>query len=463
MERISLLLLLTLILSSCHTNTKAQVEPVCVAKAPSEVGVNQQFQYVVSTNAKATILETDFGKFELVGGPSTSTSTSISMANGTTEQKTEYSYVYFLSINREGTYTIPGVSVSVDGKVMHTDPVVVKVVKSPKMATENNDDDRRGFFEFQWPDFDSFFGGGGDGKDNKNDRVEYKDDISKDDMFVKAFVSQTEAYKGEPVVVTHKLYIKKEIRDFEIARANFASTDAAWIDPMELNYRDETTETVKGETYHVYTIKQTAVYPTKVGKVVVPKLDLVMRIAVPAVVNSPFWGRMNTMRAKDFQLSANELSLKVKPLPNSRNDDKTDIVGHFDISAQTNKSEVNAGRPVTITITVSGNGNLHHIEKDDIDVDFPAAWDQMYPKVYQNISAKGNLVSGSKTFRYTFVPHDAGEYYIPAAKLTYYDDESMTYKTISTQDLRIIVMDSDSPSNNSEEKKSKVNGKTYKI
>lgn len=87
----------------------------------------------------------------------------------------------------------------------------------------------------------------------------------------------------------------------------------------------------------------------------------------------------------------------------------------------------------------------------------------MYPKVYQNISAKGNLVSGSKTFRYTFVPHDAGEYYIPAAKLTYYDDESMTYKTISTQDLRIIVKDSDSPSNNSEEKKSKVNGKTYKI
>lgn len=151
MERISLLLLLTLILSSCHTNTKAQVEPVCVAKAPSEVGVNQQFQYVVSTNAKATILETDFGKFELVGGPSTSTSTSISMANGTTEQKTEYSYVYFLSINREGTYTIPGVSVSVDGKVMHTDPVVVKVVKSPKMATENNDDDRRGFSSFNGP------------------------------------------------------------------------------------------------------------------------------------------------------------------------------------------------------------------------------------------------------------------------------------------------------------------------
>ncbi len=440
MKKLSFILFCAIFFSSCK-NIKAQEEAFCNVKAPTEVGVGQQFQYKVITNAKATILETDFGKFELLAGPTTSTSTSISLMNGKTEQKTEYSYIYVLSINREGTFTIPGISLSVDGKVIHTEAVVVKVVKSLKSTPKDEEiEDSQSFFNFQWPDLDSFFDRAP--KNNQEDKVEYKDDITKDDMFVKAFVSQNEAYKGEPVVVTYKFYIKKNIRNFEIARANYANTDVAWLDPLELNYRDESTETIKGESYNVYTIKQTAVYPKKIGKITIPKLDLVLRIAVPAVVNNSFWGRMTTMKAKDFQLTSNDISLKVKPLPNSMDDNKVDIVGHFDISANANKTEVYAERPVTISITISGNGNIHHIDEENLDVNFPAGWDKMYPKISQNVSAKGNLVSGSKTFKYTFIPHSSGEYYIPATKFTYFDDETMSYKTISTQDLRIEVKES---------------------
>lgn len=461
------LLLLAFFLCGAFFTAKSQNDELCTAKAPSEVVVDQQFQYTVSTSEKGTVLETDFGKFEFVGGPSMGSSTSISIANGQMEQSTQYTYTYVLVCHREGTFTIPGVSISVDGRVLRSNAVEVRVVKTGKQAQQPESESN--FFNFEWPDF-NFFGGGNNNNNNnsqqpksKSEKVEYKDDIKKDDLFVKAEISQAEAWQGEAVVVTHKLYIKQDIRGYDITRANYAATDAFWLDRLEQNFSDESTETIKGERYHVYTILQTAAYPLKTGKVTIPKLDLIVRIGVPAVVNNPFWGSMTTVRAKDFRLTSNELSIKVKPLPGARTDGKTETVGHFDISASINKTELSANQSVVLTVTVSGNGNLHHIEADDLNIEFPADCDITYPKVTQHISAKGNLVSGTKTFKFTLIPRSEGEYFIPGANFTYYDDESQTYRTITSQDFRLDVKPGRTQQQQDEEKTEKPKGKVYKI
>ena len=458
----NILLLATLFLFSVCFTAKAQDDESCLAKAPTEVVVNQQFQYTVTTSVKGTILDTDFGKFEFVGGPSMGSSTSISITNGQMEQSTQYTYTYVLEGHREGTFTIPGVSISVDGRVLRSNAVEVRVVKAAKPSQQPEEQSE--FFHFEWPDF-NFFGGDNCSQQpkSKSESVEYKDDIKKDDIFVKSEISQAEAWQGEAVVVTHKLYIKQDIRGYDITRANYAATDALWLDRLEQNYSDESTETIKGERYHVYTILQTAAYPLKTGKVTIPKLDLIVRIGVPAVVNNPFWGSMTTVRAKDFRLTSNELSLKVKPLPGARTEGKTETVGHFDISASINKTEVYANQSVVLTVTVSGNGNLHHIEADDLNIEVPADCDITYPKVTQHISAKGNLVSGTKTFKFTLIPRSEGEYFIPGANFTYYDDESQTYRTITSQDFRLDVKPGRTPQQQDEGKTEKPKGKVYKI
>ena len=460
---ILILLLMSWFCTFCGT-LFAQDEEMCAAKAPSEVVLNQQFQYTVTTNEKGTVLDTDFGKFEFVGGPSMGSSTSISIANGHTEQTTQYTYTYVLVGHREGTFTIPGVSISVDGKVLRSNPVEVHVVKAGKQTPQEDNGSMSDFFHFDFPDF-NFFGGDSRSQQpkSKSESVEYKDEIKKDDLFVKAEIAQAEAWQGEAVVVTHKLYIKQDVRGYDIARANYAATDALWLDRLDLNYSDESTETIKGERYHVYTIMQTAAYPLKTGKVTIPKLDLIVRIGVPAVVKNPFWGNMTTTRAKDFRLTSNELSIKVKPLPGARSDGKTETVGHFDLSASINKTEVHANQSVTLTVTVSGNGNLHHIDAKDLNIDFPSDCDITYPKVSQRIGAKGNLVSGSKTFKFTLIPRSEGEYFIPGVSFTYYDDEIETYKTITSQDFRLEVKPGRTPSYQEEEKSEKPKGKVYKI
>lgn len=461
---------------SISVNLMAQ-DGGCTAKAPSEVAVDRQFKYTVTTSEQGEVLSSDFGKFEMVSGPSIGSSTSISFVNGTMDQSTTYTYTYYLVGHKEGTFTIPGVSISIDGRVVKSNPVAVSVVKAPKEQEQPQDEANWFHFDFDFPQMEDFpqwsdffqprSGSEPQQNDSKSkskaDKAQIDDHISKDDIFIKAFSSKLEAYQGEAVVVTHKLYIKTQNRGYSIERAVFDPTDAFWTGALDLKQRDESTETVNGKTYTVYTIKQTAFYPTKTGKVTIPKLNLTLRVRVPATVRDPFWGTYSTYKSQDVSLVSNDITIKAKAMPNSRSTE-TDVVGNFTVTSSLNKSEVRVNEAVVLTVTLSGTGNLHRIGADDLNIDFPADCDVTYPKVSGNISAKGDIVSGSKTFRYTIIPRSEGTFLIPGASYQYYDYDSGSYKTVTSQDYQIVVGPAREPSTPSTdtEKKSKP-AKTYKI
>lgn len=447
----------------------AQSEESCSASAPSEVAVGQQFKYTITTDERGEIISSDFGKFELVSGPSMGSSTSISMTNGKVEQNTTYTYTYYLVCNKEGEFTIPGVTVSIEGRVVKSNYVVVKVVKAPKITQQEDRSPSDGWFnwEFQMPEIEWPFGSRVQPQ-NKQDKVQIDDKIGKDDIFIKAVSSQLEAYQGEAVVVTHKLYVKQEFKRYAIERASFASTNDMWLEPLDLARTSESTETVNGKTYSVFVVKQTAVYPTKTGKLTIPKLTLALRISVPATVKDPFWGSINTTRRKDVTVASNDLTLKVKALPGAHSNDKTEVVGNFTISSNMNKTETHVNEPVTLVVTVSGTGNLHHITAEDLGIDFPADCDVTYPRITGHISAKNDIVTGSKTFRYTIIPRSEGTFLIPGATFIYYNYDMGTYKSISSPDYQLEVhpaRTNTTPAlpDTDTDKKTKSNVKTYKI
>jgi len=450
----------------------AQTADSCFAKAPAEVAVGQSFKYTVTTSTQGEIISTDFGKFELINGPSIGTSTSITMVNGQVEQKTTYTYTYYLSGNKEGSHAIPGVTLSFDGKLVKSNYVVVNVVKASKYQQPQEEPQQAdNWFHFDMP---QWFGSQQPQQNTPQDRskskVEIDDKVSKDDMFLKASVSQYDAYQGEAVVVTHKLYVKQNVNGYSIERASFGQTESFWLDGLQLSARDQTsTETINGKTYNVYLVKQTAAYPTKTGKLVIPKLNVVLSIRVPATVKDPFWGTYNTYKNKDVELSSNEVTIKVKPLPAAKGT-TTEIVGNFSISSTVNKTTVRVNEPITLTITVSGNGNLHHIIADDLNNNFPADCDVTFPRITGAIGSKANIVTGSKTFKYVIIPRSEGTYIIPGATYTYYNYDTQSYKTISSQDYQIEVVPGKSKNNDTdngeeplpvEKKQTKV--KSYKI
>ncbi len=444
----------------------AQSEDSCFAKAPAEVAVGQQFKYTVTTSEQGEILSTDFGKFEFISGPSVGSSTSISMMNGKVEQSTTYTYTYYLSAQKEGSFTIPGVTISIGGRIVKSNFVVVNVVKAPKSQPIEEPQQADSWFHFdfpQWPGMPQQPQRPSQPK-SPSGKAEIDDKISKDDMFIKAFSSKLEAYQGEAIVVTHKLYIRDQHNSgYSIERAVFAQNDAFWANALELDHRDQTTETVNGKSYTVYTIKQTAFYPCKTGKLSIPKLDLSLRIRIPATVKDPFWGTYSTYKNKDITLTSNDIPIKVKSLPNARSSE-TEVVGNFTISSSLSKTEAHTNEAITLTITVSGTGNLHHISADDLNIDFPTDCDVTYPRISGHISAKGDIVSGSKTFKYTIIPRSEGSFFIPGATYNYYNYDTGSYKTISSQDYQIEVLPGKQHNDSNEpvEKKHK-NVKTYKI
>lgn len=460
--------LLTILILFCSA-VSAQSDESCKASAPAEVAVGQKFKYTVTTEERGEILSSDFGKFEMVSGPSVGSSTSISMMNGHVEQNTTYTYTYYLIGDREGEFTIPGVTISFDGRVEKSNYVIVKVVKAPKIAQqeeERGSDDGWFNWEFQMPEWP--FSSRSQSDPNR-EKVQIDDKIGKDDIFIKASISQLEAYQGEGVVVTHKLYVKQEYRRYAIERASFANTEDFWLEGLDLaNRAAESTETVNGKNYSVYVVKQTAAYPTRTGKLTIPKLTLTLRVSVPATVKDPFWGSFNTTRRKDVTVVSNDLTLKVKALPGARSNDQTEVVGNFTISSNMNKTETHANESVTLVVTVSGTGNLHHITAEDLGIDFPADCDVTYPRITGNISARNDQVTGSKTFRYTIIPRTEGTFRIPGANYTYYDYDTGSYKTISSQDYQIEVLPArtHTPSvtpDDEDVQKPKSNVKTYKI
>lgn len=443
----------------------AQNEDSCYAKAPSEVAVGQQFKYTVTTSEQGEILTTDFGKFEIISGPSVGSSTSISMVNGKVDQSTAYTYTYYLSATKEGTFTIPGVSISIGGRVVKSNFVIVSVVKAPKNQPQEEPQQSDSWFHFdfpQWPGMPQQPQTQPQQK-SKSDKAQIDDKIGKDDMFIKAVSTKLEAFQGEAIVVTHKLYIKDQNNGYSIERAIFDQSDAFWANALELDHRDQTTETINGKTYTVYTIKQTAFYPCKTGKLSIPKLNLTLRIRVPATVKDPFWGTYSTYRNKDITLTSNDIPVKVKALPNARSTE-TDVVGNFTISSSLSKTEAHTNEPITLTVTISGTGNLHHISADDLNIEFPTDCDVTYPRISGHITAKGDIVSGSKTFKYTIIPRSEGTFFIPNATYNYYNFESGSYKTISSQDYQIEVTPGKQQVTPSEEPEKKHKpAKTYKI
>ena len=103
-----------------------------------------------------------FKEFDLVSGPNVSSS--FSMFNGTSSQKT--AYTYYLKPREVGSYYIEPASVAVDGEILETMPIPIMVVPNPEGIIQEpeqqqpmpfgRDFDMFNMDEFPWPDFPSF-------------------------------------------------------------------------------------------------------------------------------------------------------------------------------------------------------------------------------------------------------------------------------------------------------------------
>ncbi len=96
---------------------------------------------------------------------------------------------------------------------------------------------------------------------------------------------------------------------------------------------------------------------------------------------------------------------------------------------------------MTITLTISGKGNLRTFKNPDIK--FPASFEKYDPKVNNNINTATSGISGSRTIEYLSIPRSEGKFVIPAAEFSYFNPETGKYYRLSTPEYTINVQKGD--------------------
>ena len=149
---------------------------------------------------------------------------------------------------------------------------------------------------------------------------------------------------------------------------------------------------------------------------------------------------------RQYNLQSNSLTIKVKPLPTEGKPESFDgAVGRFDMAAKASPLKVSQGEPISVTLTVSGTGNLPSINVPSLTGE-ASAW-KLYPP--SRVDSRDNnrqrrdpmapvSNSGRVTFTQVVVPLET-ESEIPPFEFSFFDPDTQSYRTLRSDPIEIEV------------------------
>ncbi len=396
------------------------------------VRVGETFQVVYQLNAEAGSFERpDFGGLEVLSGPNVSSSSNISFINGHMSQSYTVTYSFYVQAPKEGTYTIGPAAVKVGGKRVVSNKLTVKAV-SVGAAMPNSGNNRQ---QQQ-----------ASGQNN-SDRGTL---ITNKDIFVKATVSNPTPYLGQQVIVTYEIYTKVPVTNLSIKK--LSSFGGFWSkDLLDDNApMKQRNKYINGEQYVVAEIRKLAIIPQKTGKLTIEPMELDCNIKVRVqpkrrsrgydpfedFFDDPFFNR--NVKVIKKTLRSNTLTLNVKPLPQAGKPvDFSGAVGSFSFKSAVDKDSLTTNDALTLTVTISGKGNIELIEAPEIH--WPVDFDTYEPKVVSKINKSVYGISGRKKFEFVAIPRNPGDYVIPPVKFSFFNPGDKQYHRFSSDTIFVHV------------------------
>lgn len=259
------------------------------------------------------------------------------------------------------------------------------------------------------------------------------------DIFSKAEVSEKKPFVGQSCVYSLKFFTSRRLSGLGFETPpEFKEFSAKPFD-KENNY----TQNLDGVTFQVTEVNY-LLFPAQPGVFTIDPAILVANVmvksnrnsGVPSFFNDPFFSADSYT---PLRVASNPVSLEVRPLPPYEGKNKfSGLVGRFSIQAELDKTFLKAGESATLTITLSGSGNIMDAGPPAVDMDQDAF------KIYDDnpaetieLTQKG--YEGEKIFKKALVPVNPGSYRIPAVSLVYFDTASASYQEISTQEISMSV------------------------
>jgi hypothetical protein len=349
--------------------------------------------------------EPSFDGFRVIAGPSQQVSQS--WVNG--RSSFEKIYSYYLLPNQKGNLTIKSATIEYNGQVFKTSPVKITVTNAIQQPRDPNDGSS----------------------------------ISVDDnLHLIAEISKANPYVNEPITVVYKLYFSNNIGIGNFREFGKPKYNDFWSQNIDIKQLAVEERTFKGEQYRFIVLKKVVLYPQKSGKLSIEPLALDIDVQLPSNRRDVFGRQLITEESK--RVSAGAKTITVKALPEAgKPDNFSGAVGTFDFKVSPSKNNLKNGESLDLVVSVMGKGNMKLFSLPKPVV--PNALEMYDPVHNENVNTSLAGMSGKISDSYTIIPQYRGNYPIKPIQFSYFDIGSGTYKTISSPQIVINMLDGPTP------------------
>lgn len=408
----SILLLVATALAALADEVKFSVE------LPSVVAVGQPFRVEFTVNASAKgFVAPNFEGFDVMAGPSESTSHHMQLINGKASQSVITSFGFVLVCSSEGEYTIGAATVKVDGKEYQSRPRTVKAIKEQTSAQRPSQ--------------------GGAAAQPQQPQVQ----LAEDDILLIAEVDRTNVYKGEPIRVTYKLCTRVGIGGVEGQKV--PSFAGFWMQRLGVDSGRWDKEEIGGKIYDTHLMAEYILFPQQSGMLDIEpmELDVVARLQVRSQQRNrdPFdmFFSGPQMREVRRKIASKALTVNVKPLPAGAPQSFSGAVGELEMEVTPPPTDMVANSAATYTVRLSGRGNLSMIQAPHLEL--PTSFEQYNTKSTESIEASRGGLRGYRQFEYPMIARADGDFIIPALEYSYFNPKLGKYVTLSSAEYLIHV------------------------
>ena len=365
------------------------------------LGVNERLRIDFIMNVDGDNFDQPaFEGFKIVAGPSQQISQS--WVNGRSSFQKIYSYI--LQPDKKGTVTIKQAAIEYNGQIYKTAPI--KIVVTNAVAQERDPNDR--------PQ--------GSGNEMLN---------------LVAEISKTSPYLNEPITVVYKLYFNNiNVTGFkELAKPKY---NDFWNQNIDIKQLAVEEGSYQGQRCYFVVLKKTILYPQKSGRLTIEPLSLDIGVQLPTNRRDMFGQMIITDDNK--VVSAGAKTINVRPLPESNKPvDFSGAVGKFDFTVTPSKTTLKNGESLDLIVTASGTGNMKLFTLPKPVV--PNALEMYDPVHDEKVTTSLAGMSGKISDKYTIIPQYKGKYAIKPMQFSYFDLNSGSYKTITSQEIMVDVLD----------------------
>ena len=330
-----------------------------------------------------------------LGRPSQSSRTSI--VNGKIDRS--IIYTYSVSASKKGAFTMGPALVTIDGKQYGSNTVRITVDALGEIKGRQNDA-----------------------------------------MFFTAEVLPERAYLGEDLICRIRFYWSVSLRNIQFE----GFPDIKNLEFTQIGESRQFQKNINGKTFNVAELLH-QVSPSAPGDYEIPPLAVKVEVIKSSgrrsrfprgFFDDQFFGNEDVVKTR---VLSEPVSFTVNPLPaEGRPQGFNGLLGRFSAKAGLNPKEVKAGDSATLTVTLSGRGNVQLLP----DLDLPhLPGVKVYPSDPQlEDNRDGQGAYGKKTMQWALVPQAKGDVTIPAFSVPYFNTGSGKYEFAKTQEMNLHVL-----------------------